>query len=44
MAKLGKYKIGKSCLYVNKLEDIDLKALEQLIRASIEYVADKYGN
>ncbi|MEQ9110290.1 MAG: DUF1801 domain-containing protein [Rhodospirillaceae bacterium] len=35
MAKLGKYKTGKSCLYINRLEDIDLKVLEKLIRQSI---------
>ena len=29
--KLGKYKIGKSCLYVKKLEDIDEAVLRQLI-------------
>ena len=36
MGKLGKYKTGKSCLYINKLEDVDLKVLEKLIRASIK--------
>jgi hypothetical protein len=35
MSKLGKYKTGKSCLYINKLEDIDLKVLEKLVRQSI---------
>lgn len=29
--RLGKYKTGKSCLYVNKLADIDLEVLEQMI-------------
>ncbi|KAB3526363.1 DUF1801 domain-containing protein [Alkaliphilus serpentinus] len=32
--KLGKHKTGKSCLYINKLEDIDLKTLEDLISDS----------
>lgn len=31
LARLGKHKLGKSCLYVNKLEDIDLAVLEELI-------------
>lgn len=30
--KLGKYKRGKGCLYINKLEDVDAKALDQLIK------------
>jgi Domain of unknown function (DU1801) len=33
---LGKFKTGKGCLYINKLEDIDLIVLEKLITASIE--------
>ncbi len=35
MNKLGKYKTGRSCLYVNKLEDIDMKILKQLLAESI---------
>ncbi len=35
MNKLGKYKTGKSYLYIKKLEDIDLKALKQLINKSL---------
>ena len=38
--KLGKYTTGKSCLYVKKLEDIDLDVLEKLIEASVEYVSE----
>ncbi len=34
-ARLGKAKWGKSCLYVNKLADIDLAALQDLIRAGL---------
>ena len=43
MSRLGKYKIGKSCLYVNKLEDIDLAVLEELIRLSVAFMQEKYG-
>lgn len=32
LAKLGKHRLGKGCLYVNKLEDIDLDVLRALIR------------
>lgn len=35
LAKLGKHKTGASCLYVNKLEDIDLKVLEKMVRNSL---------
>ena len=40
LANLGKYKIGKSCLYINKLEDIDLRTLRKLIRQSVAHVAE----
>jgi hypothetical protein len=36
LAKLGKHKTGRSCLYVNKLADVDIKVLEDLIKASLE--------
>lgn len=42
MAKLGKHKTGRSCLYINKLEDVDMKVLETLIRKSIAYMKKKY--
>jgi len=32
LEKLGKHRVGKGCLYVNKLEDVDLDVLRQLIR------------
>lgn len=35
MKKLGKYKTGKSCLYVNGLDDIDGKILRQLVEKSV---------
>ncbi|XUU59915.1 DUF1801 domain-containing protein [Erythrobacter sp. HA6-11] len=36
LAKLGKYKTGKSCLYINKLADVDLDVLEKMIAADWE--------
>lgn len=38
--KLGKYTTGKSCLYIKKLEDIDLDVLEKLVAASAAYVEE----
>ena len=35
MARLGKCKTGKGCLYVKRLSDIELGALEDLCRASL---------
>jgi hypothetical protein len=35
MSKLGKYKVGKGCLYINKLDDIDRDVLRQLIEESV---------
>lgn len=42
MSKLGKYKTGKSCLYVKKLEDINLDILKDLIRKSVDYMIKRY--
>jgi hypothetical protein len=36
LKKLGKYKTGKGCLYINKLEDVNMKVLKELINASIK--------
>ena len=35
LARLGKHKLGRSCLYVNKLDDIDMKVLAELVRAGL---------
>lgn len=45
MKKLGKYKIsGGSCLYINKLADIDMKVLKEMITASWKHMKEKYQN
>ena len=36
LKKLGKYKTGVGCLYINKLEDVDIKVLEKMITASVK--------
>ena len=38
LAKLGKHKIGKGCLYINRLDDINLPVLRDLIQSSVENV------
>lgn len=40
--QLGKHKTGKSCLYVNKLSDVDISVLEQLITRSFEDMQKHY--
>ena len=35
LKKLGKHKTGVGCLYINKLEDIDIKILKKMIEASL---------
>lgn len=40
--RLGKHKLGKSCLYVNKLADVDMEVLEELVRAGLDDLGAKY--
>jgi len=42
LARLGKHRIGKSCLYINKLSDVDMDVLENLARASLDYMNQRY--
>ena len=42
LAKLGKHRTGKACLYVNKLADIDLEVLERIVRRSAANTAEKH--
>jgi len=36
LKKLGKYKTGKGCLYINKLEEVDIKVLKEIIKNGTE--------
>jgi hypothetical protein len=38
LKSLGKYKTGKACLYINKLDDVDLPTLRKLIKQSVQYM------
>ena len=42
LAKLGRHRIGKSCLYLRKLADVDMAVLEQLVAAAMEDVRQRY--
>lgn len=37
LAKLGKHKTGRACLYVKSLDDVDTKVLRQLVERSVEH-------
>lgn len=36
LGRIGKYKLGKSCLYINKLDDVDLDVVAEIIRAGLD--------
>ena len=42
MKTLGKYKAGKGCLYIKKLEDIDKSVLKALIKESLSQINKRY--
>ena len=41
LQKLGKHRLGKSCLYINTLADVNLGVLEELIRTGYRYVTEE---
>jgi hypothetical protein len=42
LARLGKHKLGKSCLYINRLADIDIAVLEQMLVRSTSEMRKRY--
>lgn len=42
LARLGKHKTGKSCLYIKKLADVDMAVVEQLVRTSVAHMDAAY--
>ena len=43
LAKLGRHKMAKACLYLRRLGDVDLKVLEQLVAGSAAEVKRRHG-
>lgn len=41
MRRLGRHSTGKSCLYVRRLDDVDLDVLTELVQASVDHMAAK---
>ncbi len=42
MGKLGKFKTGKSCLYLKRLDDVNLPTLKRLIEESVRHMRRQY--
>lgn len=42
LRRLGKHRIGKCCLYIKKLSDVDETVLEEMISDSLKYMDEKY--
>ena len=42
LQKLGKFKMAKACIYINKLTDIDIPALKELCLESIKFISENY--
>lgn len=42
LARLGKHKLGKSCLYINKLADVDEAVLAEIIDYGVQYMRARY--
>ena len=42
LQSLGKHKSGKGCLYIKRLDDVDINVLESLIKESINFLKEKY--
>lgn len=40
--KLGKFSMGKACIYVKKMSDINVDVLKELMQLSIDFVTEKY--
>jgi hypothetical protein len=40
---LGRFKMGKACIYIKKLSDINQEVLKKLMKGTIDYLQSKYG-
>lgn len=43
LARLGKHRMGKACLYIRRLGEIDMAVLEQLVSGSVTEIKRRYG-
>ena len=42
LARLGRHKAGKSCLYINKLADVDMEVLREIVEDGFSYMKENY--
>ena len=42
LGRLGKHKLGKACLYINKLDDVDLDVVAEIIRAGLDDLGTRW--
>ena len=42
LSRLGKHKMGKGCLYIKKISDIDPAVLKELVQDSVSYIKETY--
>lgn len=42
LKRFGKHTTGKACVYINKLSDVDVGVLKELIRQSVKFLEDMY--
>ncbi len=42
LERLGKHKMGKACLYINKLSDVDMAVLEEIVKDGVAYMKANY--
>ena len=40
LSRVGKYKTGKGCFYINKIEDVDIDVLKELMMVSYDFISD----
>lgn len=43
LKELGKFKMGKACIYIKKLSDINQEKLKKVIETIIDFVQSKYS-
>lgn len=42
LGRLGKHKLGKSCLYINRLSNIDMNVLQEIVEEGVAYMRANY--
>lgn len=43
LSQLGKFKMGKACIYIKRLSDINVSVLKQIMESTVEFLAEKYS-